>query len=142
MIAIIDNAFIEQKNRQFVREIVGYARYDTPEEVVWLNQVYALLDPYVNLFLPMRKVVEKSYMGSRLKKRFDEAKTPFQRLKESGALTPQAEKVLTKERASLNPLRLHQELERLLGQGPPPASLREAGTLGLDPLVSDPLLVR
>lgn len=137
-----DNAYIEQKNRQFVREIVGYARYDTPEEVAWLNQVYAILDPYANLFLPMRKVVEKSYAGGRLKKRFDDAKTPFRRLKESGALMPQTEKVLTTKHASLNPLRLHQKLEQLLGQGPPPASLREAGALGLDLLMSDPLLVR
>lgn len=136
-----DNAFIEQKNRQFVREVVGYARYDTPEEVAWLNQVYSLLDPYVNLFLPMRKVVEKSYLGGRLKKKFDEAKTPFQRLKESGALTPAAEKLLTQQYLSLNPLKLHQQLEQLLAQGPPPASLQEAGSLGLDPLVSDPLPV-
>lgn len=136
-----DNAFIEQKNRQFVREVVGYARYDTPEEVAWLNQVYSLLDPYVNLFLPMRKVVEKSYTGGRLKKKFDEAKTPFQRLKESGALTPETEKLLTQQYLSLNPLKLHQQLEQLLGQGPPPTSLREVGALGLDSLVSDPLPV-
>jgi len=136
-----DNAFIEQKNRQFVREVVGYARYDTPEEVAWLNQVYSLLDPYANLFLPMRKVVEKSYAGGHLKKKFDEAKTPFRRLKESGALTPETEKLLTQQYLSLNPLKLHQQLEQLLGQGPPPTSLREVGALGLDPLVSDPLCV-
>ncbi|WP_459874571.1 DDE-type integrase/transposase/recombinase, partial [Calditerricola satsumensis] len=66
-----DNPHVEQKNRQFVREIVGYARYDTQEAVEWLNAVYALLDPYANLFLPTRKVVEKSYEGKRIRKRFD-----------------------------------------------------------------------
>lgn len=52
-----DNPHVEQKNRQFVRDVVGYARYDTPGHVVWLNTVYALLDPYANLLLPSRKVV-------------------------------------------------------------------------------------
>lgn len=41
-----DNAHVEQKNRQYVREIVGYERFDTPEAVEWLNQVYGLLDTY------------------------------------------------------------------------------------------------
>ena len=86
--------------------------------------------------------MEKSYVGGRLKKKFDEAKTPFQRLKESGALTPETEELLARQYLSLNPLKLHQELERLLGQGPPPTSLREVGSLGLDPLVSDPIPVR
>ncbi|MGD0153712.1 MAG: transposase, partial [Thermacetogeniaceae bacterium] len=59
-----DNAHVEQKNLQYVREIVGYERYDTPEAVDWLNQVYACLDPYANLFLPMRKVIAKERCGS------------------------------------------------------------------------------
>ncbi|MGG4034307.1 DDE-type integrase/transposase/recombinase [Paenibacillus cisolokensis] len=28
-----DNAHVEQKNRQYVREVVGYERYDTPQDV-------------------------------------------------------------------------------------------------------------
>ncbi|MEW6047779.1 MAG: DDE-type integrase/transposase/recombinase [Bacillota bacterium] len=40
-----DQPYVEQKNRQLVREVVGYARYDTPEAVAWLNAVYAVLDP-------------------------------------------------------------------------------------------------
>ena len=35
-----DSAHVEQKNRQYVREIVGYDRFDTPEAVQWLNRVY------------------------------------------------------------------------------------------------------
>ena len=71
-----DNAHIEQKNRQYVREIVGYQRYDTPEEVAWLNQIYALLDVYANLFLPMRKIIKKERQGAKTVKRYDTARTP------------------------------------------------------------------
>jgi len=75
-----DSPHVEQRNRQFVREVVGYARYDTPEHVAWLNEVYAWLDLYANLFLPTRKVVAKTREGSRVIKRYDQAATPFQRL--------------------------------------------------------------
>ena len=58
----------------FVREIVGYERYDTPEAVRWLNDIYAILDPYVNFFLPMRKVIAKQREGSKIQKRNNTAK--------------------------------------------------------------------
>jgi len=42
-----DSAHLEQRNR-FIREMIGYERYDTAEAVVWLNEIYELLDPYAN----------------------------------------------------------------------------------------------
>lgn len=86
-----DNAHGEQKNRQYVREIVGYERYDTAEavawlNVAWLNEVYACLDVYANLFLPMRKVLAKERQAARAHKKHDKASTHFQRLVEAGVL--------------------------------------------------------
>jgi len=113
-----DNAHVEQKNRQFVREMVGYERYDTLEEVAWLNEVYALLDAYVNLFLPMRKVVFKERKGAKVKKRYDIAQTPFQRLIEKEALSNAIKSALLEQYHTLNPLALHRRLEDLLAEGP------------------------
>lgn len=113
-----DNAHVEQKNRQFVREMVGYERYDTPEEVVWLNEVYALLDAYVNLFLPTRKVIVKERKGAKVKKRYDIAQTPLQRLIEKEALNNDIKSDLLKQYQTLNPLCLHRQLENLLAKGP------------------------
>lgn len=113
-----DNAHVEQKNRQFVREIVGYERYDSPEEVAWLNEVYALLDPYINLFLPMRKVVFKERQGAKVKKCYDIAKTPLQRLLEKDVLTDKMKIQLLDQYQSLNPLALHRQIESLLAAGP------------------------
>lgn len=115
-----DNAHVEQKNRQLVREIVGYGRYDTPEHVAWLNQVYACLDPYANLFLPMRKVIAKEREGAHVRKRYDKARTPVQRLLEIGILDQQSKLLLSEQLHSFNPLELHRELESLLAQGPMP----------------------
>ena len=65
-----DYPHVEQKHRPFVREIVGYERYDTPEAGRWLNDIYAILDPYVNFFLPMRKVIAKQREGSKIQQRY------------------------------------------------------------------------
>ena len=113
-----DNAHVEQKKRRFVREIVGYERYDTPEAVAWLNEVYALLDAYVSLFLPMRKVVFKERKGAKVKKRYDIAQTPFQRLIEKDVLNNDIKSALLKQYQTLNPLALHRQLENLLTGGP------------------------
>lgn len=122
-----DNAHVEQKNRQFVREVVGYARYDSPAEVVWLNQVYDCLDPYANLYLPSRKVVGKVRDGAHVKKTYDTAQTPFQRAASAGVLDSATEASLQAQRQAQSPLALHRRLERLLGDLPEnPASLTTA----------------
>jgi hypothetical protein len=124
-----DNAHVEQKNLQYVREIVGYERYDTPEAVDWLNQVYACLDPYANLFLPMRKVITKERCGSHIRKKFDTARTPFERLSETGAMTLKARLVLQYQRKTLNPLAIHHQIEDLLSKGPSLVPLEAQTTL-------------
>jgi len=113
-----DNAHVEQKNLQYVREIVGYERYDTPEAVEWLNQIYAVLDPYANLFLPMRKIIAKERSGSHVRKKFDTARTPFERLSETGALTLKARLIHKHQLKALNPLKLHRQIDDLLRHGP------------------------
>jgi transposase InsO family protein len=121
-----DNAHVEQKNLQYVREIVGYERYDTPNAVDWLNDVYSVLDPYANLILPMRKVVNKQRQGAHVHKSYDIAKTPFRRLKDADALNPNVLLQFEHQYKTLNPLNLHQQLEKLLMQGPFPKSTTEA----------------
>lgn len=112
-----DNPHVEQKNRQLVREMVGYERYDTAEKVAWLNEVYDLLDAYVNLFLPMRKVVFKERKGAKTKKSYDLARTPFQRLTDKEILSAEKESALLEQYQNLNPLALHRQLESLLAKG-------------------------
>lgn len=109
-----DNAHVEQKNRQLVREVVGYARYNTPEEVAWLNQVYACLDPYANLYLPSRKVIGKARTGAHVTKTYDTAQAPFQRAVAAGILDSATQMFLEAEILAQSPLALHRRLEQLL----------------------------
>jgi hypothetical protein len=123
-----DNAHVEQKNKQYVREIVGYQRYDTPCDVTWLNEVYTCLDPYANLFLPMRKIISKERIGARVKKRYDTARTPFQRLIEMNVLSAETVMHVKANKNSLDPLGIHRHLEQLLHEGPKEVVLSDAST--------------
>jgi transposase InsO family protein len=113
-----DNAHVEQKNLQYVREVVGYQRYDTPQAVEWLNAVYACLDEYANLFLPMRKIISKERLQGRVKKKYDRARTPFQRLLETQTLDESMRVKVQSLKETLDPLQLHQHLEKLIQVGP------------------------
>lgn len=109
-----DNAHVEQKNRQLVREIVGYARYDQASDVLWLNGVHELLDVYVNLVLPSQKLIAKTREGAKLRKRYDAARTPLERLVELDAIEPQRHTELAALRHELNPLALKRDLDARL----------------------------
>lgn len=113
-----DNAHVEQKNRTLVREIVGYARYDSPQHVQWLNTVYAWLDVYANACLPLRKVTLKQRQGSRVRKKFDQARPPLQRILDTGVLCDATRRAWSEWMAGLNPLQIHRQLETLLQLGP------------------------
>ena len=108
-----DNCFVEQKNYSVVRRFAGYARYDTETELEVLKQLYGLLSPYVNFFLPSQKLQEKIRQGSRVTKRYDRAQTPDRRLLDSTQLSKQAKAELRRRFRRLNPAQLHREIVRL-----------------------------
>jgi len=78
-----DQCHVEQKNGALVRPLVGYARYEGAVTVAYLNRLYIKHRISVNFFSPSMKLVSKARTGARVKKTYDEAKTPWQRLKDA-----------------------------------------------------------
>lgn len=111
-----DNPHVEQKNFQHVRAIVGYERFDTPDQVEWMNNLYEIYDQHVNLFQPVRKLISKERHGSTIKKRYDSAKTPLKRAIESGVVPQVLAEQFNASYQSQNPLALHRQIERLVRQ--------------------------
>ena len=60
------------------------------------------------------KLVSKVRIGSRYRKRYDKPQTPFQRLLDSGILSPEQIQKLQDLKASLNPLVLKRAIEEKL----------------------------
>ncbi len=77
-----DQAHVEQKNWSVVRHIVGYDRWETEQELALLESIYDDLRLYINFFQPSLKLIAKERLGNRTLKRYDPAKTPYQRILE------------------------------------------------------------
>ncbi len=105
-----DNCFVEQKNWPVVRQQVGYGRYDTPEELEALRELYRVLRLYVNFFQPQMKLVAKTRRGAKVTKRFDRARTPYQRVLDSPDVDEEAKDRLRATYLSLNPAQLKRDL--------------------------------
>ena len=104
-----DNAHIEQKNWTHVRRILGYVRYDSEAAREAINDLYRReLRLFQNLFLPSVKLVKKERVGSRLRRHYDAAQTPWQRLTASPVVDVDAEGMaeVRRQRQTLDPLRL------------------------------------
>lgn len=105
-----DNCFVEQKNWPVVRQNVGYARYDTAEELACLNELYDLVRLYVNFFQPQMKLIAKTRRGAKVSKHFDVARTPYRRVLDSPWIEDEAKLRLTKAYLELNPAELKRRI--------------------------------
>jgi hypothetical protein len=108
-----DNCYVEQKNYSVVRRWVGYHRYDTPQQLRLLNQLYSRLRLYTNYFQPVMKLEEKIRVGSKVKKRYDQPRTPYRRVLESPLVEKEHKKKLNQEYSKLNPAELRRQISSL-----------------------------
>src|SRR5712691_3757142 len=108
-----DQCYVEQKNGQIVRQVVGYDRFTGELPYRQLTELYRALRVYVNCFQPSMKLQTKQREGSKVRRTYDQAQTPMQRLLVSGILSPQKQQELLRITEALDPLRLLTQLEHL-----------------------------
>lgn len=112
-----DNAHIEQKNWTHVRKLVGYVRYDSVAALDALNTLYADLRLWHNLWLPSVKLLKKTRVGSRVRRQYGPAQTPFARVRACPDADPAKVAALVRLHATLDPFvlaaRIDTQLERL-----------------------------
>ena len=106
-----DNAHIEGKNWTHIRQYLGYQRFENPEIVDLLNELYtSQWNLYFNFFIPSVKLVDKARIGSKIVKKYDKPKTPFQRILESEHIEDEVKLKLKKIFDQLNPFDLQKEM--------------------------------
>ncbi len=112
-----DNAHVEQKNWTHVRKLLGWDRYDSQDALTAINELYRNeLRLMMNLFQPSVKLVRKTRVGSRLRRKYDRPQTPLDRLRASGAGDPAKLEALRRLRARLDPFALAATIDRKLQQ--------------------------
>jgi hypothetical protein len=110
-----DSRFVEQRNFTLVRAYLGYDRFDTVAQTRAMNYLYELMDLYYNLFQPIMRVTEKTLIegeGQRgkVRRHYDKAQTPFQRLCTTSALREDQLEAIARIRDELSPLALRREI--------------------------------
>lgn len=106
-----DNAHIEGRNWTHVRQYLGYNRFDNIRIVELLNDLYqSEWSLFFNFFIPSQKCINKTRIGSRVKKIFDKPKTPYQRVIESDKVEDKVKLKLKQIKKNLNPYELQNNL--------------------------------
>lgn len=110
-----DSRFVEQKNSTLVRAYLGYQRLDTIAHTHALNHLYDKMWLYYNFFQPVMRLAEKTVVprpgkGNRIKRQYDKAKTPFDRLCATDCLDEGVKVHLERQRQATNPRQLRQEI--------------------------------
>jgi len=109
-----DQAYVEQRNWQGTRRVVGYDRYSSRSAFEALGHLYPLLRLQLNFFRPVRKLIGKERRGPRVTKLYDAPRTPYQRLLESGILDEATRERLDKEFQAINPVESQRQIESAL----------------------------
>ena len=108
-----DNAHVEQKNWTHVRKLLGWERYDSERVVEAMNDLYRHeLRLWMNLFLPSVKLVRKTRVGSKLRRVYDRAQTPLERVACCPQADPQRVAELRHLERTVDPFHLGQVIER------------------------------
>ena len=107
-----DQAHVEQKNWSVVRHTVGYDRWETEQELAILESIHDDLRFYINFFQPSFKLIAKERIGNQTIKRYDTAKTPYQRVLERKDISLEAKARLAHIYVQLNPAELQRRIDQ------------------------------
>ena len=108
-----DQAHVEEKNGSVVRRLVGYDRFEGNAARECLADLYGIARLYINFFQPSMKLISKSRDGAKVTKRYDEARTPLERLLESRTISNKLQKQLKTQFTTLDPVALLSDMAKL-----------------------------
>lgn len=107
-----DQAHVEQKNWSVVRHVIGYDRLEGQEQYAILASIYQDLRLYVNFFQPVLKLVAKERIGNKLVRKYDIARTPYQRVMERQDVPLTRKAQLLNAYLRLNPAQLRNRIDQ------------------------------
>jgi hypothetical protein len=116
-----DNRFVEQKNDTLVRAYLGHERLDSAAQTRALNALYEDMWLYYNFFQPVMRLAAKTVIrddqgNARIKRRYDQARTPFDRLCATNILPHTAQQEWARRRDQINPRQLRRSIYQQIDQ--------------------------
>lgn len=111
-----DNRLVEQKNDTLVRQYFGDLRVDTAEQWEQMNALYEQMWLYYTFFQPVLHLTEKTVVDDQVRRKWDVAQTPFERLKATGCLSAEQQQLLQALYEQTNPRLLREQIYRQLAR--------------------------
>lgn len=112
-----DNAHVEGKNWTHVRQWLGYRRFEDPKIVDLLNDLYKNeWRLYHNFFIPSVKLISKERVASKTIKKYDQPKTPYQRILESKHISKSTKQQLRETFKPFNPFKLKHAIDQKIAR--------------------------
>ena len=107
------NAHCEQKNWTPVRQLFGHDRFEHPELVALMNDLYAQeWSQFTNHFKPTFKLLKREKQAGKTKRIYEaKPKTPYQRLLDSPDIPEATQVKLRAQHATLDPFELKKNIE-------------------------------
>jgi hypothetical protein len=111
-----DNAHCEQKNWTHVRQLFGHDRFEHPELVPLMNELYSQeWSQFTNHFKPTFKLVRRDKQDGKTKRIYEtKPQTPYQRLLASPDIPEDKKAQLRAQHALLDPFALKKNIETKL----------------------------
>ena len=94
-----------------MRRLIGYDRYDSTQALAHVNAMYDDLRLYANFFQPSMKLVAKRRVDTKVRKTYDSALTPYQRVLRSPVVDDACKDNLRRDYLDLNPVALRSRID-------------------------------
>lgn len=110
-----DNMYVEERNGHIVRKYLGYIRFDCPDVVPLINELYDVLALYLNHFQTVRRTLSKERVGAKYVRTYEKVpQTPYQRMLYHKDVSDEVKERLRAEHERLNPLGLKEKIDTLV----------------------------
>lgn len=109
-----DNMYVEERNGHVVRKYVGWERLDDPAIVPVVNELYAVLEAYLNHWKASRRMTAKERIGAKYVRTYEKrAMTPYERVMAHPDIANDVKEKLRNVHDTLNPLLLLKKIVTL-----------------------------
>ncbi len=109
-----DNFGVEERNGHVIRNFFGYPRLDCRELLDEFNILADKIVLFINHFKPVRRTIEKNKINSKYQRKFDKAKTPYQRVLADESISQKVKDKLKQEHESLDILSLKEKIDTMI----------------------------
>ena len=110
-----DNMFVEERNGHVVRRYLGYTRFDCPDCLPLINELFEVLELYLNHFRAVKRQISRTRVGAKYVRTFEKVPLPpYQRLLTHPLVSDAVKAQMRAVHATLNPLLLKRTIDTVL----------------------------